>query len=94
MNIWEMVKRDEKVARIIIALDKHLGHTASCEEALLLSENQWKAILKDAKAAGDRKPSGETIRLLADQLRLRDESARNRELLAYGKGGKDPFEGF
>ena len=70
---WAMLGREAKVARIIAALDAVVGHQATLEEAHAIGTQAWQKVLSNAKATGDRKPSKETIDLLAATLRRREE---------------------
>lgn len=77
-NIYELHGRQAKVRRIIEALDAHLGHEATAQEAKDLPQETWSAILQAAGATGSKAPSRDTCHELAEQLTFRDTARERR----------------
>lgn len=63
-----LAARQAMCIRLIAAMDRLRGHQVTADEAETLTAEEWVSIL----AGGKRRPSDDTIRLLADMLMARD----------------------
>ena len=69
MNSYELLGREKKIAKLLMAFDADYGHTVSEAELNAIDPERLKRIVKAAEVNA---PSAKTIAALVERIRTRD----------------------